>query len=272
LSGDISEDAVWRADIIKHLSNFDKNVFSIWYYSFTEIFNNAIEHSGGSSIKVSVIQNALTTTIEIADDGIGIFRNIKDKLNLADEREAVVELTKGKVTTDPNKHSGEGIFFTSRMVDSFFILSGEVQLFHDSGENEDWIFKDDEKQNPVQGSNVIMKLNNKTERVTKNVFDKYTSGDDYGFNNTIVPVKLAEYDGTQLISRSQAKRILSRLESFKSIVFDFNGVENIGQAFADEIFRVFAFEHPQLDLQTINTNPDVRNMINRALANLSAMN
>jgi hypothetical protein len=53
-------------------------------------------------------------------------------------------------------------------------------------------------------------------------------------------VRLAKYGNDQLISRSQAKRLLARIELFKIVLFDFSGVETIGQAFADEIFRVFA--------------------------------
>ena len=49
-------------------------------------------------------------------------------------------------------------------------------------------------------------LSNHTARTSKKVFDKFTSGDDYGFTKTIVPVKLAQYDENELISRSQAKR------------------------------------------------------------------
>jgi anti-sigma regulatory factor (Ser/Thr protein kinase) len=66
----------------------------------------------------------------IWDHGIGIFNKIKNMLGLLDERHAVLELTKGKLTTDPRGHTGEGIFFTSRMFDTFYILSGEVFLSH----------------------------------------------------------------------------------------------------------------------------------------------
>ena len=68
------------------------------------------------------------------------------------------------------------------------------------------------------------------------------------------------------MSRSQAKRVLNRIEKFKTVVFDFARVETIGQAFADEIFRVFANSHPEIELLPINANPDVQAMISRALA------
>ncbi len=97
------------------------------------------------------------------------------------------------------------------------------------------------------------------------MFDQYTSGENYGFNKTVVPVKLAQYENDKLLSRSQAKRLLARIELFKSVIFDFRGVDSIGQAFADEIFRVFSLQHPQIQLQFINETVEIKQMIQRAL-------
>jgi hypothetical protein len=54
-------------------------------------------------------------------------------------------------------------------------------------------------------------------------------------------------DGDPLISRSQAKRVLARVELFRTVLFDFSRVSSIGQAFADEMFRVFAHTHPGIE-------------------------
>ena len=98
--------------------------------------------------------------------------------------------------------------------------------------------------------------------------DEYASGDDFGFNKTVVPVRMARYGEDQLISRSQAKRLLVRVELFETVLFDFREVETVGPAFADEIFRVFAMRHPEIELVAINTNPAIDRMIGRARANL----
>src|SRR5215472_1244229 len=99
-------------------------------YGFTEIMNNAIEHSAGTKVNVSVDRNAITTHMYIHDDGQGIFKKIQRELGLHNEHDAVLELKKGKLTTDPVHHSGEGIFFTSRMFDNFSIHSGSVAYMH----------------------------------------------------------------------------------------------------------------------------------------------
>lgn len=256
------EDRVWRDDIAPILGAMPGNVADIWHYAFTEMFNNAIDHSAGTRITVYVEKTAATTEIRIFDDGVGIFRKIQQRFGLEDERHAVLELAKGKLTTDPERHSGEGIFFTSRVVDIFDILSGGVFLAHRFTDAEDWIL---ERDAPEAGTAVTMRLANHTSRTLKKVFNRFTSDDgEYGFDKTVVPVKLAVYGDDKLVSRSQAKRLLARFERFKTVILDFADIESIGQAFADEVFRVFGLAHPQVELVTIHTSEDVRKMISRA--------
>jgi len=261
-SPELAEDVVWRNDIAPALGRLPDNVINIWHYGFTEIFNNAIDHSEGTAIAVEIKKTAATTEIIVSDNGVGIFKKIQTALGLLDERHAVLELSKGKLTTDPSHHSGEGIFFCSRMFDAFNILSGGVYFSHEFGETEDWILEN----KPIDRTIVWMHLNNHTSRTDKAIFDQYTSGDDYRFNKTVVPVKLAQYGNERLISRSQAKRLLARIEKFKVVILDFSGVDMIGQAFADEIFRVFVHRHAEVELMHCNANADVNKMIERTIS------
>jgi len=261
LGSEIEEDQVWSRDVSLSLGSLPRNVMDIWHYCITEMLNNAIDHSGGKTVYIEVARTAANTQISLMDDGVGIFRKIQSAMNLADERHAIVELAKGKLTTDPKGHTGQGIFFTSRLLDSFDILSGGVFFTHAFGKGEDWIL---ERPESTDGTTVFMKLNNHSARTDKQIFDQYSSGDDYGFTKTVVPVRLAQYGDDKLISRSQAKRLLARVDRFRSVLFDFAGVEIIGQAFADEIFRVFAQGHPGIELTPINATPQVQQMINAA--------
>ena len=142
-------------------------------------------------------------------------------------------------------------------------LSGNVYFSHTHGEVEDWIL---EHQRPHAGTMVVMRLSNNTPRTSKQVFDRFTSDGDYGFTKTVVPVRLTQYGDDKLTSRSQAKRLLARIDKFKTVIFDFNEVESIGQAFADEVFRVFANQHPEMELIPVNANNAVTQMIRRALS------
>lgn len=256
-----AEDRIWREDISIALGSMPENVIDIWHYGFTEMFNNVIDHSAGKKIYIEINKTAATTEMLIHDDGVGIFKKIQTALKLDDERHALLELSKGKLTTDPKHHSGEGIFFASRMFDKYVISSGSVWFTHDFGEAEDWIF---EKKDHNNGTLVWMKLHNHTARTQRKIFDKFTTGESYGFNKTVVPVKLAQYGNDKLISRSQAKRLLARVHLFKTVIFDFVNVDTVGQAFADEIFRVFAIEHPAVEILYIHANAGVKRMIDRA--------
>ena len=69
--------------------------------------------------------------------------------------------------------------------------------------------------------------------------------------------------GTIYISRSQARRILAGLEKFKSVILDFDRVSTVGQAFVDEIFRVFQSRHQDITIAPVNMNDAVRFMIGR---------
>ncbi len=264
LDDNLQEDVVWRNDMSVLLSDFPDNIIEIWGYCFTEILNNAIDHSSGQTVKISLKKNAVSTEIYIHDNGEGIFKKIQREMGLLDERHAVLELSKGKLTTDPSRHTGEGIFFSSRMVDDFQILSGDTYFSHKHTEESDWVL---ERYQPGKGTLVYMKMKNNSSRNVKKVFDAYTTTEDYGFNKTIVPVRLAQYGNEMLVSRSQAKRLLSRIDRFKTVILDFEGVDSIGQAFGDEIFRVFAMKNKDIILLHVNASKEVEQMIMRALLN-----
>ncbi len=95
------------------------------------------------------------------------------------------------------------------------------------------------------------------------LFEQFTGSEDedFAFNKMVVPIKLALYEGERLVSRSQGKRILNRVEKFKTVMLDFSGVDLIGQAFADEVFRVFVRQHPEIELIPVHENESIRRMI-----------
>jgi anti-sigma regulatory factor (Ser/Thr protein kinase)/anti-anti-sigma regulatory factor len=253
----LEEDKVWRQNVLPLMQNVSPNVLQICHHGLTEMVNNAIDHSKGSNLKIKIRRTYKLIELQIIDDGIGIFNKIRNELGLDDPLHAILELSKGKLTTDPAHHSGEGIFFTSRMFDTFSIFSGKL-FFSYSERSGDWLIEDDEKL--ISGTRVVLSINTNARTTTQQVFDKFT-GDDFGFTKTHVPVFLARYGDENLVSRSQAKRLLTRFERFKEIVLDFENVDSIGQAFADEIFRVFASQNPNVHLIPVNTNEQVEKMI-----------
>jgi anti-sigma regulatory factor (Ser/Thr protein kinase) len=261
LTSEMTEDDIWRTFIRPELGDMPRNVLSICGHGFTEMFNNVIDHSGGSVVMVSILKTAYHVEIMVEDDGIGIFNKIRNDFGLDDERHAILELSKGKLTSDPTRHSGEGIFFTSRMFDSFVIMSGK-QFFSHTLEHDDWLLDTEEDK---KGTVVLMEIRLDSKRTTREVFEEYSTVDHPGFYKTHIPVALAQYGDENMISRSQAKRVLARVEKFTEVILDFKGVSEVGQAFVDEIFRVFALSHPDVHLFHINANESIEWMIRRAL-------
>lgn len=260
----LAEDRVWSRDVAPLLASLPRNVLDICHHGVTEMVNNAIDHSEGRRLRVSVDRDTERVVMAVDDDGIGIFRKITRALDLPDERLALLELAKGKLTTDPRRHSGEGVFFTSRMFDTFQIQSGELVFDHQDAEADDMLYELDPNV-AAQGTAVLMEISTRSKRTAKQIFDEFSSGpDDYTFAKTVVPVRLAKIGDENLLSRSQAKRLLGRVDRFSTVVLDFEEIASIGQAFADEVFRVFANEHPTIELIAVHASPEVQQMIRRA--------
>lgn len=252
----LAEDKVWRNDVLPLFTGIKDNVVNICHYGFTEILNNAIDHSEGRTVTTKIEIWVDQISIEITDDGVGIFNKIQQMYNLDDQLHAILELSKGKLTTEPSSHTGEGIFFTSRMFDVFLIISDKLRF---GSSTWDWIF---ESNQLVKGTMVHMEISTNSERTSASVFSKFMSSpDEYGFDKTIVPVELARYGNEDLVSRSQAKRLLARLDKFKIVMLDFANIEVIGRAFADEIFRVYVNQHPSVTLLAINENELIQQLI-----------
>lgn len=258
----LRDDIPWLEVFAPAVSDLPENVRSIWHYGVTEMVNNAVDHSGASSVKVNVKRTALSTVGYVVDDGVGIFLKIQRALGLYDSSEAILELAKGKVTTDPIRHSGEGIFFTSRAFDMFGISSGKLTFVHGAAPMD--VLAD--RLEAKSGTLVALRLENASSRRLPSVFDQFSSPETSDFSKTIVPVRLAQYEGQKLVSRSQARRLTAGFDRFRQVVLDFSDVVEIGQAFADEVFRVFAKANPKTRLTAINTASDVKRMMDRALA------
>lgn len=264
----LEEHVVWERDFRPYLT-LAPNIQSIASHGFTEMVNNAIDHSDGTSVFIWADQDEGALRIIISDDGIGIFAKIANALGLPDMRQALFELSKGKLTTDPSKHTGEGVFFTSRMFDFFEIAANGLQFNHDANSPHDWL-----QEAPgifPEGTAVFMRIALNSTRTVAEVYAQFTDApEDFGFSKTVVPMRLARYGDEQLVSRSQAKRLIARFDKFRTVILDFSGIQEIGQAFADELFRVYGSSHPDVELLPQNMTEQVERMWLRAIAPRSA--
>ena len=264
VSPSLEEDVVWREQIFPHMKTIPENVLTICNYGFTEMLNNVKDHSESNLATIVLILDAVSIRMIVRDMGIGVFQKIMRDFKLHDVRHALLELSKGKLTSDAKSHSGQGIFFTSRMFDKFILEANGFSYCRFNKEDE-WLLDESEESEVENGTAVTMVISRKSPRVASSVFEEYAAElSDYGFTKTHVPLVLARYEGEQLVSRSQAKRLLARVDQFKEVLLDFKDIKTIGQAFADEVFRVFAREHPNIQIVAIYANPEVQMMIERA--------
>jgi len=258
----LEEDRIWRDEIAPNLIDLPPNVREIAQYGFMEIVSNAIHHSEGEKIYIGLRKTFAQINISIRDDGTGIFHKIKEGTGFEDLWQAAFELSKGRLTTDETGHTGMNIFFTSRIFDKFGIMSGGLCLIHKS--DDTWVLE--EGKTPPSGTYVGMVLNTNSEKTVKELYDKYAlPGEDAGFLRTHIPLAIARYGDEQLISRSQAKRVLRRIDQFKEIIMDFKEISFIGQAFADEIFRVFQERNPEIKLHYVNAQDTIERIIQSVL-------
>ncbi|MFA6408917.1 MAG: DUF4325 domain-containing protein [Gammaproteobacteria bacterium] len=261
ITKDTEEYQVWQQKIRPLLNGVKENVLDICLYGVTELVNNVIDHSDSKDCQITVSRNARRIEIGIKDSGVGIFEKIRKECNLDDPHQALLELSKGKLTTDPKDHTGEGIFFTSKMFDKFFLASGKLSYSCARRVGADGLLVSNESEEKnVLGTTIVLNIGVDATHTSKEVFDQYTD-DEYRFSRTVVAVRLMQYGEEQLISRSQAKRLLARFENFAEVVLDFDGIQEIGRAFTDEIFRVFQNAHPKIKITVINTTPEIDKII-----------
>jgi biotin operon repressor len=259
----LEEDLVFRE--MKIFFNLERelnsNALEIVWYSFAEILNNAIEHSLSAKCSVKGGFNSYDFYFEIRDFGIGVFYSIFNKFALTDENAAVGELIKGKTTTMAERHTGEGIFFTSKAADRLSLRSHKTDLSFDNLKNDVFI----EEKRYLKGTDIFFSISKRSKRKLDKVFQDYAPEEyDYRFDRTRVQVKLFQ---KQYISRSEARRLVHGLDKFAEIILDFNGVKTIGQGFADEVFRVFKQQHPDIIIKTDNVSPALEPMIKHVVDN-----
>ena len=254
------ESRLLRRDIAPLMRSLPQNVTDIWDYAVSEMLNNAIDHADAENIRLTVTMDALNTTVSISDDGVGIFRHIHDYVLretgedlLPDECASL--LLAGKFTTARDRHSGEGIFFTSHMMDRFVIVSGGTRFERDN-------FEDVRSWMPdLGGTGVFMQLSNTTKKTVREIFNRFSSVDE-GFYRTQIPM-LHMFPSGFPVSRSEARRLGSLIGQFREATLDFTGVRELGQAFAHELFIVWKKDHPDFTLNIENASDDVLGMIRR---------
>jgi anti-sigma regulatory factor (Ser/Thr protein kinase) len=231
---------------------------AVLQYALTELVNNAIDHSAAPEVSVEIVEREGTVELGVEDEGVGIFRHLRDRLDLESELAALQELSKGGATTMPSRHTGEGIFFTSKAANRFEISSRALRWVVDNRRHDMAV---GELDPPVRGTRVRVEIDPTGARDLMAIFAEYT--DDFEFSRTRTIVRLFAI-GTEFVSRSEAKRLVRGLDRFREVVIDFEGVGLVGQGFADEVFRVWSAAHPKVRLTPVGMAEPIAFVVERA--------
>jgi hypothetical protein len=258
---DLKDDEVWGEEIIAlrqmDLAIFDNpKVRPILNFVFTEMVNNAIDHSGGTTLTVRWFLDSEDIAFEVEDDGVGAFRRMRETRDLRSDFDAIGEIAKGKQTSDPAHHSGLGIYFSSRMTSEFALTSGHLTWTVDNRRDDNAIGWLDQER---IGTRVRCEVDATTTTTPNEVFDELSDLELPGSNKTAIRVSLFEEGG--FVSRTEAKRIGAHLEDFGVVELDFKGIESVGQGFVDELFRVWQNDHPLTRLIPIRANRSIISLI-----------
>ncbi|TFD75437.1 MerR family DNA-binding transcriptional regulator [Cryobacterium sp. Sr8] len=229
-------------------------------YGFTEMLNNAVDHSLGTKATVEVWSSDQELAFRIADNGEGVFAHLRIGLGLDRDIEAAGELTKGKRTTWRERHSGEGIFFTSKAGGAFRISSNGFRMTVDNTRADFALGS----SAVVSGSIVEMNVPLPPPRTLRSIFDSFTD-EDQRFSKSRPAVKLFG-SGVTFVSRSEARRVMDGMTGFAEIDIDFAGVEDVGQGFIDEVLRVWPSMNAGIRVHPINMSEPVEFMVRRSLA------
>ena len=257
----LQEDLPWRRDFASAFE-LPAPVQRMAQHAFTELLNNSIEHSGGGAVTVSMRQTPLQLQLLVSDDGCGLFDRIAQSFDIAEPRLAMLALCKGKLSSAPERHSGHGLFFTSRLADVFDIHANAAAFQCRAWERSAWRTG---RPGPVAargGTSIYLAICVDTTRTLDAVLQAQShSGTGYDFTRTRVPLQLLAGESVALASRADARRVASGLQKFSHAEIDFEGISEVGHGFADELFRVFGRSQPALELVAVGMAPRVAAMV-----------
>jgi len=268
LQPSIEAQEIWYRYLRPVLHHYPPHITQPATDGITHSLKNVLDHAHSRSVAITIRETIATITITIADHGIGLFNKIQSACHGLDLRTAALELIKGKLTTDPARHRGEGIAVTARLFDEFELQSDgyccghAVPLTPEQGSGQ-WYWHQHPTPRPI-GTSVRLRLH--TARPLDEIVPAsrwFTTPKD--LSTTLIPVVMLAEGATPFQTRREAQRLLARIDQFKRVVLDFQGVLVIGPEFADEVFRVYPQQFPDIHFHWSGENASVQAVIQDAL-------
>jgi len=260
---DFSPEAILKKQMLSHISFLPKNIHEICEFSIAAILNNIADHADATNLYYKLYLTHKNVHIILSDNGKGLFGHIQSSLKLKNTQIAVLELAKGHVTTDPDHHSGDELNTVIHLFDKVTIDASGKSLTY-INETQDWLIDHSTQQ---QGTRIQLQIKPSSRRTCREIFQKLFNGEQ---ESVSIPINLLKVPGDELVnSREQAQSILRNISDFKTIEFDFNNIDLIGPAFADELVRKTKSKNQVADIKWINCSDTVDVLMSRALTRLT---
>jgi len=245
-----------------HLKSLPKNIYGICEYSLEALLNNIVDHAEASNMYFKLFLTLDDLHIIIRDNGNGLFEKIKSKLNLRNIQSAVLEIGKGKVTTDPESHSGYELYTVIHLFDKVKIDANGISLTYEK-ENNLWGIEISEQK---KGTRIHLQINPESKRTCEQTFLRIFNNN----NRVSIPINLLKRPGNNSVnSRLQANCIFNNIDNINEIEFDFNNINLIGPAFADELVRKTKLKNKTASIKWINCNETIDLLMKHALSRLN---
>ena len=256
-------DQVLRKQILPHFSSLPKNIHEICEFSISAILQNIIDHANATKLYYKIFINHNNVHIVVSDNGRGLFEHIRSLLKLENIKVAAIEVAKGHVTTDPDHHSGDELNTVIQLFDRVTIDSAGKSLVF-INKTKDWIIKHSQQK---KGTRIHLEIESSSNRNCKEIFQNIFNGKQ---NSIRIPINLLKTEEGELVnSRAQAQSILRNISNCKNIEFDFNNIELIGPAFADELVRKTKAKNQIADIKWTNSSKTVDLLMSMALNRFS---
>ncbi|MBI5720123.1 MAG: DUF4325 domain-containing protein [Burkholderiales bacterium] len=259
----LEEDLPWRHDFAPCFE-LPAPVRTMVRHAFTELLNNAVDHSGGTQVTVSMRQTPQQLQLLVSDDGCGLFRRIGEHFAIGDPALAMLELAKGRLTSQPARHCGQGLVTICRLADVFDVRANTARFQRRAWGATAWHGMPAlPALSERPGTSIYLAISLDTTRTLASVLAALGSeAAGYALERTRVPLNLlVADDSASLVSRAEARRVAARLATFQRAEIDFAGIDDIGHAFAHELFSVFHGAHPEVELVPVSATPHIAAII-----------
>lgn len=262
ISNEFSHIDMLQNQILPNLKILSKNVYDICEFSIMAILSNTIDHAKASRIYYKLFVTDNDVHIILSDNGRGIFDHIKQSLDLDDLHVAAIEIAKGHVTSDPENHAGDELRTVVHLFDKVTIDASGLCLSY-FNPNKDWTSNVSSHQ---KGTRIHLEIKTNSTRKLEKVFHRLFDKERRFIR---IPVSLVRTAGEQVSSRQQAQCLLNNISDLQSIEFDFNHIDLIGPAFADELVRKTKHKNNSININWINSNKVVDVLMSRAVNRLT---